>query len=128
MSDNKQNSEKTADKGGQVDAIVSKLGGFAIMGNKGFHITFSNGVTLSTQIGGGNYCDNYNFQIGEERDTYKMQCANAELAIWKNGGEWITKQMYEEIFPEEDYCGDAIGHIDIEKWLKIVEWCKNWAG
>ena len=102
--------------------------GFAVMGNKGFHITFSNGITLSTQIGGGNYCDNCDFTIGREHTESKMQCANAEIAIWEDDGKWVTDQMYKEIFPEKDYSDDVIGYIGIEEWLKIVEWCKNQAG
>ena len=33
---------------------------FRITDNKGFHLTFKNGVTISVQFGIGNYGDNYN--------------------------------------------------------------------
>ena len=31
---------------------------FGTMKNKGFHITFNNGLTISVQFGAGNYCSN----------------------------------------------------------------------
>lgn len=34
--------------------------------NHGFQLTFENGWTLSVQIGGGNYCDNYDLVVDWE--------------------------------------------------------------
>ena len=38
--------------------------------NKGFQMTFNNGLTISCQIGSNNYCDNrsYNFNYQPERN------------------------------------------------------------
>jgi hypothetical protein len=42
------------------------VGNFKITDGKGFHITFENGYTISVQFGPGNYCDNYDMEIGED--------------------------------------------------------------
>lgn len=46
---------------------------FGITQNKGFHITFSNGNTISVQFGAGNYCENQE---------------SAEIAIWNENDDW----------------------------------------
>ena len=68
---------------------------FTITGSKGFHIKFENGVTVSVQFGGGNYCDNYDaVRIGEEPKMRVLESSDAEVAIWKNGGAWITEEYF----------------------------------
>jgi len=42
---------------------------FRITHNKGFHITFPNGLTLSTQFGGGNYCENHMGDISSKNSA-----------------------------------------------------------
>lgn len=42
--------------------------------NKGFNMTFANGITASVQWGTGNYCDNYfskDFSFSKETSVYK---------------------------------------------------------
>jgi len=96
---------------------------FGITHDKGFHITFANGVTLSTQFGAGNYCDNRNY----DPDSYKRSiedtfCGNAEIAIWDKDGEWLTKQAYLELFNDE-INDDVDGWVDTAKWAQLVAWC-----
>ena len=49
--------------------------------NKGFHLTFTNGYTISVQFGSGNYCNNRN---RKDTPAYIYSCKNAEVAYWKN--------------------------------------------
>jgi len=56
------------------------------MGNKGFHITFANGWTVSVQFGGGNDCDNYEFPVGKELQLYSMESSTAEVAYFNQDG------------------------------------------
>ena len=93
--------------------------------NKGFHITFPNGITLSTQFGGGNYCQNYNFPIGREREQGNIESEDAEIAIW-NEKKWITDKMIVKLFPEKEYPDSVLGNVKIEEWLKIFDWCRNY--
>ena len=53
--------------------------------NKGFQITFENGITISVQYGKGNYCANKNKQnIGYDgySENEITSCKNAEICIW----------------------------------------------
>ncbi len=60
--------------------------------NKGFQLTFENGLTISVQIGTGNYCERrqmggpYNSEMNEEVIT----SSNAEIAIWDNNNNWLN--------------------------------------
>ena len=97
---------------------------FRITDGKGFHITFPNGVTLSTQFGGGNYCANYDFKIGKEH-AQDMISPDAEIAIWDKDHKWITETMERELFPSE-YYDSVMGRVNMDMWLKIFDWCRNW--
>lgn len=99
--------------------------GFRVNGGKGFSVTFANGVTLSTQIGAGNYCDNYDGQIGGDIPR-RMESHCAELAVWDANGKWITRRMMAELPAEltEDRGGDdVVGYASVELWLAVVAWC-----
>ena len=54
--------------------------------NKGFHIKFKNGWTVSVQFGWGNYCDNHNNDPKEIGDFGNSSYAsdNAEIWAWKD--------------------------------------------
>lgn len=68
----------------------SKLPGFYITGGKGFHITFQNRYTVSVQFGPGNYCDNYDRNIGRDEVTAGREgSTTAECAVWAENGELI---------------------------------------
>ena len=62
---------------------------FAITNNKGFHITFDNGWTVSVQFGWGNYCDHhgkpYDF---DDLTGYYGDSSTAEIAAWDTEGVW----------------------------------------
>lgn len=61
-----------------------------ITDGKGVQFTFDNGITVSIQIGGGNYGDNYDFPIGEiSRNNPLPPSACAELAVWDASGTWF---------------------------------------
>jgi hypothetical protein len=65
---------------------------FKITGKKGFHIKFENGYTVSVQFGPGNYCDNYDMEIGrDEENAGKEGSYTAECAVWAEDGEMIDR-------------------------------------
>ena len=88
--------------------------------NKGFQITFDNGITLSTQFGPGNYADNYDapFLFGDKMPRF-YSSDESEIAIWKKDGTWITKEY-------EDRGDNVLGYVPFEKWLSIFDWCRNY--
>lgn len=65
--------------------------GFRITGGHGFHITFQNGWTVSVQFGGGNYCSNYDDEIGGDdwQESGKKGSTDAETAVWGPDGELL---------------------------------------
>lgn len=67
-----------------------KTAGFRITDKKGFHITYENGYTVSVQFGPGNYCDNYDRDIGRDEERCGREgSSTAECAVWADGGELI---------------------------------------
>ena len=59
-----------------------KQPGFKICDQKGFHVTFENGWTISAQFGRGNYADNYDHP---DYRTPVPPSRTAEVAAWPNG-------------------------------------------
>lgn len=63
------------------------MAAFRITDNKGFHITFPNGYTISVAFGSDNYCDNYN----QSHSVKACESENAETAFWGPDGAWIAE-------------------------------------
>ena len=55
---------------------------FRITQGKEFQITFENGWTVSVHFGFGNYCENRDILITEERVKAEEGCPNAEVWAW----------------------------------------------
>lgn len=94
--------------------------GFAINENKGFKITFENGVTVSVQFGYGNYCDNRIPSISGKHIT-SQECINAEVAIWDKS-EWIT-QKYDPSLTDV-----VMGYVKPGEVAKIIAWAQAYNG
>ena len=60
---------------------------------KGFHLAFSNGVTVSVQFGPGNYCDNYNMPLRYDNNYKILESEDAEVAAWYKNEKLITKEI-----------------------------------
>jgi hypothetical protein len=85
---------------------------FQACDKKGFHLTFPNGIVLSTQFGPGNYGDNYDSPFDGEKS---FDANMVEVAIFKaDGCSWITKEY-------RDLGDDVLGRIDFGEWLKIFD-------
>jgi len=91
---------------------------FKITSNKGFHITFKNGWTVSVQFGPGNYCDNYNRHIGQEEEACgKDGSQNAECAVWPKDGE---------LYPYPEWDGENVSNRSTpEEVLGLLNWANN---
>lgn len=85
--------------------------------NKGFNITFDNNLTISIQIGAGNYCSNKNNEIGKEREQRITECNNAEIAIWDENNKWFTF--------EGDQVKGWINANEVGIWIDKVRRAKN---
>ena len=70
---------------------------FSITGNRGFHMTFENGYTVSVQFGKGNYCDNYDLPLSyvvEEKTVPDSK--NAETALI-GGDKKFVRYLHNEV-------------------------------
>ena len=93
--------------------------GFKITRNKGFHITFDNDVTVSVQFGAGNYCQHHNEEIKSEIPKKDIESVDAEVAIWKKSGIWITREFRDEN-------DDIFGWQSPEQVLEVLNWAKKY--
>lgn len=62
---------------------------FKICDQKGFHITFDNGYTVSVQFGPGNYSDNYDLNIIDYIGKPVPSSFTAETALIGPSGDFI---------------------------------------
>jgi hypothetical protein len=68
---------------------------FKVTDNKGFHMTFDNGFTVSVQWGVGNYCDN---KWGPGKFGGPVpDCRDAEVAAFDADGNFVTMSDGEDV-------------------------------
>ena len=62
---------------------------FKITNGKSFYVSFPNGWTVSTQLGPGNYCDNYDEPINSSSyvECGKRGSTQVEIAWWGPDGQ-----------------------------------------
>jgi len=66
--------------------------GFRICSNRGFHVTFENGYTVSVQFGWGNYCSNHNAKPDYDNPKSKPWSSHdAETAVWGADGVMLER-------------------------------------
>jgi hypothetical protein len=87
-------------------------------GNKGFQLTFENGLTISVQWGVGNYCENR--QYSDYSAPMKKEiwdCSTAEIAIWDKSDVWHN-------FGSDTVKG-YVSSDEIAKWVSKVQRAKS---
>ncbi len=85
---------------------------FQISDQKGFHITYKNGYTVSVQFGGGNYCTNRDLPI-EDYGKAVPPSDTAETAL-------MTKDGFVE------YQGDDVqGYMSPSEVLKLMVYAES---
>jgi len=84
---------------------------FRIYTNKGFQLTFENGLTISVMFGTGNYCENRGASI-EDFGKAIDSSNDAEIAIWDKKDNWF------------DFGGNTVkGWVssnEVAKWINKV--------
>jgi len=89
--------------------------------NKGFAMTFENGITISVQFGYGNFCDNrmsnsfdaMNAEYGEEMRELMVSSRTAEIAIWDSN---LTYFRFSDGEP-------VVGYVtpdEVAAWISIT--------
>jgi len=90
---------------------------FKITRKKGFHIKFENGYTVSVQFGPGNYCSNYDREIGrDEEKCGSVGSPDAECAVWKEGGE---------LLPHFENGNTVCGQMSPKEVLELMNWAAS---
>jgi len=96
-----------------------KMGKIKITSGKGFQLTFRNGITVSVQIGFGNYCSNKE----NDRLTFgNVECPNAEVAVWDITGKDILSEYLTE---NGDEALDEIGWVSADTVGLIINWARK---
>lgn len=94
---------------------LAKGPGFKLTGGHGFHVTFENGWTVSVQFGGGNYCSNYDDDIGDREKSGEKGSIDAETAVWGPDGKMLDMGD-----------GDTVqGYQTPEQVLKLLTFAAN---
>lgn len=100
--------------------------------NKGFSMTFDNGLCISVQFGFGNYCDNNHFPgMSNPTDHLKLRqttSSNAEICIWDTNSREDADGTYtvNETF---NFGHDTVqGYIEtneVAEWIYFVSQAKD---
>lgn len=89
---------------------------FRITDHKGFQLSFKNGLTISVQFGGGNYCSNKKIPIGSERHNSNLVCLNAEIAIFPSSDQgWLTNR-----FLPKKRGTDVVGWVEPDEVASLI--------
>ena len=98
----------------------AKTKSFSVNENKGFRLLLPNGMVVSTQFGGGNYCENsehgFNLPTGEKSDTVEV------AFLWDNRRKhnWCTAEVFKAAHIKNP--GDNVaGWIRIDQWLRLLK-------
>lgn len=100
---------------------MSSNQGFRLSSDKGFHVGFKNGYTVSVQFGPGNYGDHYDCSYtGSKHHPGSCGAQGAltvEVAVWKHGGDGLIAM------PE--FGGNTVGgYYTPEKVLALMQWAE----
>jgi len=84
--------------------------------NRGTHMTFENGLTISMQWGASNYCEKrtfaYHYGKSTEGEYDTWDSTTAEIAIWDAQGEWFS-------FGDDTVRG-WVSPDEVAEWIAIV--------
>ena len=88
-----------------------------ITDGKGVHFNLDNGWTLSVQIGGGNYSENYDFSNGDiSYDNPLPPSSTAEIAIWNK-----SKEIEMINLPTGgDYTNTVMRYVPVTQILELI--------
>ena len=85
-----------------------------VTSGKGVHFTFDNDITISIQIGGGNYSDNYDEPIISDTRRDLPSSRTAEIAVWDYANDWT------------DLDGDQVaGWVPVNNIIKIMAYLQS---
>lgn len=92
----------------------------------GVYLRFPNGNGLSTVWGSGTYCDNYNYEIRDEKGGIDYEKTYSDTIpegsdtceVMPDCGE-LVKKLLDAKFPDNEN-GRVFGHLTFAQWLEMV--------
>ena len=90
---------------------------FDVIAGRGFHMTFENGWTVSVMFGAGSYSDNYGIGFLQAVDI--LQCANAEVAVFKRGKPMYRHPYFDNGTVSSDYTPKMV--LDLMTWAEALD-------
>ncbi|PHE64354.1 hypothetical protein COF68_05800 [Bacillus toyonensis] len=94
--------------------------------NKGFVLTFENGVTISVQFGYNNYCEVRDVErnFGDSMLTPIHESKTAEILIETSDGKIITDEFARKFGLDSD--GQYLGWINSDDVARAIFWAKTY--
>ena len=111
-----------------------------ICDNKGFHLDLPNGVTVSVQLGPGNYCDSDcsnaafdapNEAMGSDENWGSNTAECAAYLTGGNGLEWVAVPGFTGPIGDDDsdtFYDDVVGHLDVQGVLDFINLASQLTG
>ena len=94
------------------------MGKFKSTSNKGFQLTFDNGLTISVQWGIGNYCERRDHLDAPEAMSVKwVESTTAEIAIWDGSDGWFDFGS--------DVVKGYVGADEVAEWISKTSKANN---
>lgn len=90
---------------------------FDVIAGRGFQVTFENGWTVSVMFGAGSYSDNYGIGFLQAVDI--LQCANAEVAVFKRGKPLYRHPYFDNGTVSSDYTPKMV--LELMKWAEALD-------
>lgn len=91
--------------------------------NKGFQMTFANGLTASIQWGAGNYCDNHLSMDFTFSKPAESSCA--EIAVWDTRDNWLDPNNFCEGVGGD---GMVAGYVSADQVAQFLFNVSQWRG
>ncbi len=111
--------------------MTDKAKAMRICDNKGFHLDLPNGVTVSVQLGPGNYCDsdcsNAAFDAPKKAidsdDHWGSNTAECAAYITGSNLSWVAVPGFTGPIGEDDsdtFYDDVCGHLNVSQVLEFI--------
>ena len=90
--------------------------------NKGYQMTFQNGITISVQFGTGNYCERRNSaydRLTDDTAPAIVASKDAEIAIWhKDSDTWFK-------FDSRNWNDQVKGWVSVQEVAEWISYIKH---
>ena len=118
--------------------MTDKAKAMRICDNKGFHLDLPNGITVSVQLGPGNYCDSDVKNAAWDAPKKAIDSGDhwgsntAECAAYITGSNlsWVAVPGFTGPIHDDDdsFWDDVVGHLDVQGVLDFINLASQLTG